>query len=68
MCPIPFPNRIPANQGYGGVISSDEVTPERDLLERVAATLAFCGSDATKITGQSNWAGWKATDPNIFVD
>jgi asparagine synthase (glutamine-hydrolysing) len=40
--------------GYAGIISLDDVPPDRDLLRRIAATLAFRGPDATRITAQSN--------------
>lgn len=38
--------------GYAAIISSDKAPPDRALLERMAAALAFRGPDATHITTQ----------------
>src|SRR5438067_701845 len=40
--------------GYAGIISADNAPPDRDLLGRMAAALAFRGPDATHITAQSS--------------
>src|SRR2546423_11000633 len=39
--------------GYAGIISADNAPPDRDLLDRMAAALAFRGPDAMHITAQS---------------
>lgn len=38
--------------GFTGIVSSDGNTPDRSLLERIAAHLAFRGPDATHISTQ----------------
>src|SRR6476661_3422347 len=38
--------------GYAGIISPDNAPPDRDLLDCMAAALAFRGPDATHITTQ----------------
>ena len=38
--------------GYAGIISLDQAPPDRDLLDRMAAALAFRGPDGTHIIAQ----------------
>src|SRR6516225_11912600 len=42
-----------AMSGFAGLISTDGATPDRDLLDRMAAGLDFRGPDGTQVWSQS---------------
>src|SRR5262249_32658787 len=39
--------------GFAGLVSTDGATPDRDLLDRMAADLEFRGPDSTQVWAQS---------------